>query len=58
MKCFGERTRWPAFVVLLFALSTTLQAQLTEGSIAGAVTDVTGAVVAGASVKITNLQTG
>jgi outer membrane receptor protein involved in Fe transport len=58
MKCFGERTRWPAFVVLLFALSTTLQAQLTEGSIAGAVTDVTGAVVAGASVKITSLQTG
>jgi len=58
MNCFGERTRWLALVVLLFALSTTLQAQLTEGSIAGAVTDATGAAVAGASVKITNLQTG
>jgi len=50
--------KWSAFVLLLFALSATLQAQLNEGSIDGAVTDVSGAAVAGASVKVANLQTG
>jgi hypothetical protein len=50
--------KWSAFVLLLFALSTTLQAQLNEGGIAGAVTDVSGAAVSGASIKITNPQTG
>ena len=58
MRHSGKMAKWSAFVLLLFALSTTLQAQLTEGSIAGAVTDVSGAAVSGASVKITNLQTG
>lgn len=58
MRHLGKMAKWSAFVLILFAVSTTLQAQLTEGSIAGAVTDVTGAAVAGASVKITNLQTG
>ncbi|MGB0108750.1 MAG: TonB-dependent receptor, partial [Terriglobales bacterium] len=58
MRHSGKIAKWSAFVLLLFALSTTLQAQLTEGSIAGAVTDVSGAAVSGASVKITNLQTG
>lgn len=58
MRHLGKMAKWSAFVLILFAVSTTLQAQLTEGSIAGAVTDVTGAAVAGAGVKITNLQTG
>ena len=58
MRHSGKMAKWSAFVLLLFALSTTLQAQLTEGSISGAVTDVSGAAVSGASVKITNLQTG
>lgn len=58
MRHSGKMAKWSAFVVLLFALSNTLQAQLTEGSIAGAVTDVSGGAVAGASAKITNLQTG
>jgi len=58
MRHSSKMAKWLAFVLLLFALSTTLQAQLTEGSIAGAVTDVSSAAVSGASVKITNLQTG
>jgi hypothetical protein len=58
MSCFGKMARWTAVVALLFALSESALAQLTEGTIAGAVTDASGAAVAGASVKITNLQTG
>jgi hypothetical protein len=58
MRHPDKMTRCLAFVLLLLALSTTLQAQLNEGSIAGAVTDVSGAAVAGASIKISNLQTG
>lgn len=50
--------KWLGFVLVLAALSSTLRAQLTEGGVAGAVTDVSGAAVAGANVKITNLQTG
>ena len=46
------------FCFCLLLVSTTLHAQLNEGTIAGAVTDASGAAVAGASVKITNLQTG
>jgi len=49
---------WLASLLILFAVSTTLHAQLTEGSIAGTVTDASGAAVAGGNVKITNLQTG
>src|SRR5664279_5001496 len=48
---------WLASLLILFAVSTTLHAQLTEGSIAGTVTDASGAAVAGGNVKITNLQT-
>src|SRR5208337_4896170 len=58
MRHSDKMAKWSAFVLLLFALSATLQAQLNEGSIDGAVTDVSGAAVAGASVKVANLQTG
>src|ERR1017187_2873442 len=58
MRHLSKMAKWSAFILLLFAVSSTLHAQLTEGSITGAVADVTGAAVSGASVKITNLQTG
>jgi hypothetical protein len=51
-------SRWSAVLILFWALPTSVLAQLTEGTIAGAVTDASGAAVAGASVRITNLQTG
>jgi outer membrane receptor protein involved in Fe transport len=58
MKGFGQLARWPALVCLLLGSLVSMHAQLNEGSIAGAVTDASGAFVAAASVKITNLQTG
>ena len=58
MRHLNKMAKCLAFVLLLLALSTTLHAQLSEGSIAGAVADVTGAAVAGANLKITSLQTG
>src|ERR1035438_8836185 len=58
MKGFGQLARWPALVCLLLGSFVSMHAQLNEGSIAGAVSDASGAFVAGASVKITNLQTG
>jgi Carboxypeptidase regulatory-like domain/TonB dependent receptor len=58
MRRLDMMAKYSVFVLLLFALSTTLQAQLSEGNIAGALSDASGAAVAGASVKITNLQTG
>ena len=58
MRGFGQLAKWPALVCLFVVSFVSMQAQLNEGSVAGVVTDVSGAVVAGASVKITNLQTG
>ena len=45
-------------MLALTALSTTLSAQLSTGDIVGTVTDNTGAVVANATVSITNTGTG
>ena len=50
-----------AFWVVLFTwlASPTLKAQVgTEGSILGTVTDSSGAVIAGAEVTVTNVDTG
>jgi outer membrane receptor protein involved in Fe transport len=47
-----------AFTALAMAFTATLPAQLTRGTILGTVQDPTGAVVANASVRITNSETG
>ena len=57
MRHLGKMAKWSAFILLLFSVSTTLQAQFTEGTIVGNVTDSSGAVVAGAAVQVTNVQT-
>jgi len=43
---------------LVWAAAAALAQQGTEGSILGVVTDSSGAVVPGAGVKVTNLETG
>jgi len=58
MRHLSKMTKWSAFLLIFFSVSTTLYAQLNQGTIAGAVTDASGAAVANASVKVTNLQTG
>ncbi len=58
MRHLGKIAKWSAFILLLFAVSTILQAQFTDGDIAGTVTDPSGAALVGATVTITNLQTG
>ncbi len=56
MKGFCRWAGLPVFVaVLLFAVN--LQAQWTEGTVAGVITDATGAAVSGASVKVVNQRT-
>jgi hypothetical protein len=47
-----------AFGLLLCAVAIPLSAQTTSGSIVGTVTDPSGGVIAGASVTITNTDTG
>jgi hypothetical protein len=47
-----------ALAVIAALLPIQLQAQTTNGSIVGAVTDSTGAVVPGATVNVTNIATG
>ncbi len=50
--------RLPLLFALLFTLSTSLIAQVPTGTIAGTVTDQTDAVVTGATVTVTNKNTG
>src|SRR6516162_11684890 len=45
-------------LICLFALSTSLFAQNTSGSITGSVQDASGAVIPGAQVKLTNQDQG
>jgi hypothetical protein len=49
---------WPAIAGFLVIYCATTQAQFTEGAIVGTVTDPSGAVVEGASVEVTDVQTG
>jgi hypothetical protein len=46
------------FLALICLLTAAVSAQTTSGSIVGAIVDPTGAVVSGAQVTITNLDTG
>jgi hypothetical protein len=53
------RVRFLSIVIcLLFGCSLRMQAQLTEGSIAGTVTDLSGASVTDAKVLVTSSETG
>ncbi|HKW75483.1 MAG TPA: carboxypeptidase regulatory-like domain-containing protein [Terriglobales bacterium] len=55
----SRRLRFLAFVLLsIAALGFTLSAQTSRGTLTGTVTDGTGAVVANAGVKITQVDTG
>ena len=59
MKPFGQLARWPAIAgFIVVVCSATTQAQFTEGAVVGTVTDPSGAVVAGATVEVTDVQTG
>jgi hypothetical protein len=58
MKRFGQLARWPALAGLIFLCCVTAHAQFTEGTVAGTITDPSGAAVAGATVRIVNQQTG
>ena len=51
--------RWVRWLVIfaLLAFAADLQAQFTDGDIAGTVTDPSGATIIGATVTITSLQT-
>jgi Carboxypeptidase regulatory-like domain len=57
--CISSFIRWLAGIACILVLATgTLQAQQTSGSSVGTVTDNTGAVVSGATVTLTNVDTG
>ncbi len=57
MRHYGQWTSRILFVGLFLMGSIGAQAQLTEGTIVGTVTDATGATVVGARVQVKNLQT-
>jgi len=50
-------TRLLGIITLLFALTLVAQAQTSRGTVSGIVTDSNGAVIAGATVTLTNTQT-
>jgi len=54
MKQFAKVT---AFLLLMLSLPSAVRAQETTGTIAGNITDATGAVVVGATVTATNTLT-
>jgi len=49
--------RWCAVLLSIVFLGTVLQAQSVHGTLAGVVSDTTGAVIAGAKVDIVNMST-
>ena len=54
-----KRTTYSALTIFLLATNSVLRAQVgTEGAILGVATDPSGAVIAGAQVTVTNLDTG
>jgi hypothetical protein len=57
MKRLGQLVLWPAIVGFIAMCCATAQAQFTEGALVGTVPDPSGAVVAGATVEVTEVQT-
>ena len=57
MHLSGRASLRFAFLILLTGFAATLQAQSTFGTILGTVKDVTGAVVPGATITLTNKGT-
>ena len=53
----ARRIVWAIFVAMVLSL-VPLGAQTTSGEIVGTVTDATGGVVAGATILVTNMDTG
>src|SRR5436309_3226641 len=51
------KVRALALLVMFFCLSMTASAQTSRGTVSGTVTDANGAVIAGATVTLTNNQT-
>jgi hypothetical protein len=58
MKGFGQLERWSTLVCFLFLSLVPVQAQFTDGDIAGTITDSSGAAIVGATVTVKNVQTG
>jgi hypothetical protein len=58
MERYGSGRLWLGFLVGIFLLATSASAQLFPGRITGTVRDAQGAVVPGATVKLTNPSTG
>jgi hypothetical protein len=56
-RMFQTVTALMTVITFCLLLSTSVYAQLTRGAIAGTVRDQNGAIVAGAEVKVTNIQT-
>src|SRR5258707_4477490 len=51
-------TKLVVFGLLLWVIAVPVGAQTTTGSIVGTITDASGGVIAGASITITNMDTG
>src|SRR5437868_608179 len=53
-----SKSRVVGIVLSLFALAGLAAAQETRASLSGTVTDTTGSIVPGASIKLANMETG
>jgi hypothetical protein len=58
MNCSVRHSGWFLLAFFLFFSAVALNAQFTDGSIAGTVTDPSGAAITGAKVSAKSLQTG
>lgn len=58
MRIVGKLTSWTGWALLPILLTGLLSAQVDKATISGTVTDQSGAVIVGASVMVTNVDTG